>query len=625
MLHRTLGAVPDQDGVVFRVFAPNRRRVTAVLADGRSHVLAPEGHGYFRGRIPGAGPGDRYHLRLDGEKTLPDPVSRSQPLGVHGPSEVVDLDDFGWGGERAPELDPDEMVVYELHAGAFTPEGTLEAVIPRLAELKALGADAVELMPVAAFPGRRNWGYDGVFPFAVHAGYGGSRGLQRLVRAAHEAGLAVLLDVVYNHLGPEGCVHQEFAPYARGAAGTPWGRSMNVDGPHGHGVRRHFVENALQWLADFRVDGLRLDAVHEIRDASATHFLEELSREVRGLSSRTGRHAVLVAESGRNDPRLVSPWNVGGYGLDAMWGFDFHHALHALLTGEHCGYYADFGSARELAMAMAMGFVLKGEYSRFRRTTWGRLPVRPDGELLGSGCFVRYAQSHDEAGNRPWGRRLSRLTDLEGLKLAAFATLLTPGPAMLFMGEEYGETKPFHYFADFDNPRLNAAVRRGRRRDMRGMGFTGRSRDPASKAALRESVLDWTRRERGRGRMLLDFHATLIRARRELARMGLGAAQGCRAEALAETAIRLIRPRRGRAVSAAVLNFSGETLRLEASKVLGRNFRLVLDTASRRWKGPGGDLPEAPAAGEELVLPPRSAGLYVKEAAAGSFTSSLQL
>lgn len=611
-----LGAFLDPGkGVWFRVFAPLARRVEALILGPpvRRVDLQPVGRGYFEGVAPEIGAGARYFYCLDGGEPTPDPASRLQPEGVSGPSEVVDAAGFDWGADHTPRLDSAEMVVYELHTGAFTPEGTLDAVIPRLAELKALGVDAVELMPVSAFPGRRNWGYDGVFPYAVHAGYGGPRALQRLVRAAHRAGLAVLLDVVYNHVGPEGAVQHRFFPCTEGSAFTPWGRSVNMDGPHSHGIRRYFLDNALQWLEDFHLDGLRLDAVQEIRDNSAIHFLEQLSREVRELSSRTGREFALIAESSRNDPRLVWPARMGGFGLDAMWGFDFHHALHALLTGERAGYFADFGATSDLALALEQGFTLTGQYSHFYQTTWGRPPLHPDGSPVGPHCFMRYSQSHDEAGNRPGGRRLSRITDFEGLKLAAFAALMAPGPAMLFMGEEYGEKYPFHFFVDFDSKKLNAVVRRGRVREMRELGFHGRNRDPSCEAAFRESVLGWDARNRGRGRVLLEFYKILIGLRRALAKIGAGARAGCRAEALDAGLVRLSRPGRGEACVTGLMHCSTEPARIPKAQALeGDGWRLLLDSASAQWGGPGLEAPEAGM----LHLPPRSARLYVRGDAA---------
>jgi maltooligosyltrehalose trehalohydrolase len=391
---------------------------------------------------------------------------------------------------------------------------------------------------------------------------------------------------------------------------------VNMDGPHSHGVRRYFLDNALQWLEDFHLDGLRLDAVQEIRDHSATHFLEQLSREVRSLSSRTGRRAVLIAESGRNDPRLVWPVSMGGFGLDAMWGFDFHHALHALLTGERTGYFVDFGAASDLALALEQGFSLVGQYSHFYQTTWGRSPLLPDGSPLGSQPFVRYSQSHDEVGNRPGGRRLSRVTDFEGLKLAASAVLMAPGPAMLFMGEEYGEKHPFHFFVDFDSRKLNGIVRRGRIRDLRELGFAGRSRDPSGEAAFRESVLGWSARRRGRSRVLLEFYKILISLRRALAKAGMGADAGCRAKVLDAGLIRLDRPGRGEACVTGLIHFSTEPTRISRARVLeGHGWRLLLDSASRRWGGAGPAGPEGLETGT-LELSPRSARLYVRGDAA---------
>ncbi|MBC7104493.1 MAG: malto-oligosyltrehalose trehalohydrolase, partial [Firmicutes bacterium] len=351
--------------------------------------------------------------RLDGARELPDPASRYQPLGVHGPSQVVDTRGWGrgTGGWRCPM--PDEMVVYEVHVGTFTPEGTLDAVVPRLPELADLGVTAVELMPVAQFPGRRNWGYDGVYPFAVQASYGGPEALRRLVDACHARGLAVILDVVYNHLGPEGNYLAEFGPYFTDDYRTPWGRALNFDGPHSDEVRRFFIENALYWVTTFRVDGLRLDAVHAIVDRSARPFLRELVETVRREAARAGRRVYLVAESDLNDPRVIRPPELEGLGFDAQWNDDFHHALHALLTGERTGYYRDYGGLEHLARAWRGGYAYTGQYSRYRRRRHGNTP---------RGCpahgFVVFSQNHDQVGNRALGERLSVLVSLEELKVA---------------------------------------------------------------------------------------------------------------------------------------------------------------------------------------------------------------
>lgn len=407
----------------FCVWAPLADRVAVHVVAPREWLapLARDARGYHCGVVTGVEPGSRYFYVLDGEKERPDPASRYQPEGVHGPSQVVDTRAFPWSdrGWCAPALQ--ELVLYELHVGTYTPAGTFEAIIPHLDGLRELGINAVELMPVAQFPGNRNWGYDGVYPFAVQNSYGGPAGLQRLVDACHRRGLAVILDVVYNHLGPEGNYLGDFAPYFTDRYRTPWGAALNFDGPHSDEVRRFFIANALYWLTEFHIDGLRLDAVHAIIDVSAFPFLEELAAVVHRYADRSGRRVYVIAESDLNDPRLIRPRLLGGYGLDAQWIDDFHHALHTLLTGERHGYYQDFGTVHHLAQAFRKGYVYTGQYSSYRRRRHGKAP-----RLCAAHRFVVFAQNHDQVGNRAQGERLSALTDFAGLKLAACAVLLSP-------------------------------------------------------------------------------------------------------------------------------------------------------------------------------------------------------
>jgi maltooligosyltrehalose trehalohydrolase len=420
-----------------RVWAPLARTVEAEL-DGRRVPLAPAGGGWHRADVASAGPGTDYGFVLDGGPVRPDPRSAFQPAGVHGPSRIVDHASFAWSDAGWRGVHLPSAVLYELHVGTFTPAGTFDAVIGRLDHLVALGVDAVELMPVAEFPGARGWGYDGVSLFAPHSAYGGPDGLKRLVDACHARDVGVVLDVVYNHLGPDGNHLGEFGPYFTDRYATPWGQAVNLDGPGSDEVRSFFVDNALMWLRDYHVDGLRLDAVHAIVDTSAVHLLEQLGQAVEDLAAATGRHLFLVAESDLNDPRIVRRREVGGYGMDAQWSDDFHHALHAALTGERDGYYADFGSLGHLATALRRGFVYAGEYAPFRDRRHGRLdPTLPGHRLLG------FAQNHDQVGNRALGERSAALVSPERLQVAAALVLTAPFVPMLFAGEEWGARTPF--------------------------------------------------------------------------------------------------------------------------------------------------------------------------------------
>jgi len=510
-----LGATPEADGrgTRFTVWAPHADRVDAVLLDPDEVVaLAPAGDGLFAGDAAGAGPGRRYRYRLDGGDELPDPASSFQPDGVAGPSAVVapwdGWTDAGWRGVPLAEL-----VLYELHVGTFTPEGTFAAIVPRLAELRELGVTAIELMPVAQFPGARNWGYDGVFPYAVQDSYGGPEGLSRLVDAAHAAGLAVCLDCVFNHLGPEGNVLPRFGPVFTERYRTPWGAAINMDGPGSDGVRALLIGSALRFMEEFHVDALRLDAVDQIADASATHFLAELADAVARAAERAGRPLYLIAESDLNDPRMITSRAAGGLGMDAQWSGDLHHSLHALVTGEGSGYYADFAGrgTRMAARAYREAFAYTGQRSRYR----GRRHGAPAAGIPGS-RFVVFGQNHDQVGNRMLGDRLAQTAGFEAAKLMAGAVLLAPQVPLLFMGEEHADDAPFPFFTSHSGAELIEAVRRGRAEEFRSFRWAGEPPDPQSEETFRSAVLHWdTRREGGHGQML-DLYRELLRLRREL-------------------------------------------------------------------------------------------------------------
>jgi len=453
--------------------------------------------------------GAKYFFRMPDGRELPDPASRFQPEGVHGPSAVLDTKQFVWTDTEFRGHALGDLVMYELHVGTFTPEGTFDAATARLGDLADLGITAVEVMPVAQFPGTRNWGYDGVFPFTVQNSYGGPTGFQRFVDAAHVKGMSVILDVVYNHLGPEGNYFGQFGPFFTGRYATPWGEAINFDDAESDPVRQFFIQNALYWLTDFHVDALRLDAVHGIFDFSAHHFLAELKEKVADRSAALGRKLHLIAESNLNDSRVLRSPEQGGYGLDAQWSDDFHHALHALLTRETNGYYADFGSVEDLAAALRDGWRFVGQYSVFRKRRHGNCPTG-----IATDRFVVFSQNHDQVGNRAAGDRLSNLVDYDGLKLAAGVTLLSPFLPLIFMGEEYGETHPFQYFTSHSDPDLAAAVRKGRREEFADFAWQGEVPDPQAVATFERSVLDWSRRNLLPHRALRDFYRTLLSIRK---------------------------------------------------------------------------------------------------------------
>jgi maltooligosyltrehalose trehalohydrolase len=493
---RPLGAVPEQGGpTTFRVWAPRAREVS-VEVGGRSVPLTPHG-GVFES-LAEAGPGDDYRYRLDGGEGLPDPCSRDQPEGVRGPSRVVDAGAFAWDEGGWAGLDRRGLVLYELHVGTFTPEGTFAAAAERLPALAELGVTAIELMPVATFPGRRNWGYDGLYAWAPHRAYGGPDGLAALVAAAHRAGVGVILDVVYNHLGPGAEALEAFGPYHTGRYGTPWGAAMNFDDRDSGGVREWAIQNACMWLTEYRIDGLRVDAVHAIHDESARHVLAELCDRA---TEAAPRPPLLIAESDLNDPKVIRPRELGGWGFEAQWADDFHHALHALLTGERDGYYADFGTVAHLAAASRRPFVYRGQHSGFRRRRHGapaddRPPRR----------FVVYSQNHDQVGNRALGDRLPAAVR----PLAALWTIMSPFVPMLFMGEEYGEEHPFQFFTDHIDPSIAEATREGRRREFAEfVGYDEEVPDPQDPATHRRSLLDQSTADEG----LRELYGRLLRLR----------------------------------------------------------------------------------------------------------------
>ncbi|MEV4674477.1 malto-oligosyltrehalose trehalohydrolase [Actinomadura sp. NPDC049382] len=496
----------------FTVWAPAADRVEVVVG-GTGHPMEARPSGWWEATVADAVHGTDYGFVLDGsDEVLPDPRSPWQPNGVHGQSRVYDHGRFAWTDQHWHGRPLPGSVLYEMHVGTFTPEGTFDAATDRLDHLVALGIDAVELLPVASFPGRHGWGYDGVHLWAPHEPYGGPDGLKRFVDAAHARGLAVVLDVVYNHLGPDGNRLGSFGPYFTSAHATPWGDAVNFDQEGSDEVRAFVVQNALMWLRDYHFDGLRLDAVHAITDHSATHLLEELGRAVAAESAHLGRQLFLIAESDLNDPRLVTSREAGGYGLDAQWSDDFHHALHAALTGERQGYYCDFGSLETLKKALTRVFVHDGTMSTYRGRHHGR-PVNV--RETPAHRFLGFLQNHDQVGNRASGDRIGALLPSPGLlKVGAALLLLAPFTPMLFMGEEWGASTPWCYFTDHRDPELARAVSEGRRREFARHGWAGEVPDPQAVDTFRRSVLDWTEPDDPYHADLLEWHRALIALRR---------------------------------------------------------------------------------------------------------------
>jgi maltooligosyltrehalose trehalohydrolase len=512
----------------FRVWAPNHEHIEL-------HIVAPmerrvsmtkDAAGYHSTVVDDCPEGTRYFYVVDGHDR-PDPASRFQPEGVHGPSEVVGSDfewhDHGWTGIWTG-LAIEDYVVYELHVGTFTEEGTFDAAIEQLDDLKTLGITAVELLPVAQFPGARNWGYDGTYPGAAQVSYGGPRALKRLVDACHQRGLAILLDVVYNHLGPEGNYLAQFAPYFTDRYKTPWGEALNFDGPRSDDVRWYFIHNALQWIDEFHIDGLRVDAVHAIVDHSAEPFLQDLCEAVHRRAAELGRTIYAIAESDLNDPRVITPSTSFGLGFDAQWADDFHHSLHTLLTGEQDGYYEGFPpKVSNLARVLATGYLYVGQHSAYRGRKYGLDPKTKDGAK-----FVISMQNHDQVGNRLMGERIAALLPPEKVRLAAACTLLAPFVPMLFMGEEYGETAPFQYFTSHSDADLIEAVRKGRREEFDDFIWEGEAPDPHDEETFRRSKLNRALLDREEHAAMWELYRSLLALRREtpaLRSLDLGAVQ----------------------------------------------------------------------------------------------------
>ena len=590
-----VGARLHPAGVEFRVWAPGHASVDVVLygPDAERLVpLAPEGDGYFAAVVPGAGAGTRYRYRLAGGDAFPDPASSSQPDGVHGPSEVADPDAFAWtdGGWRG--VPREEMVVYELHVGAATAEGTFDALIDRLDHLASLGANAIELMPVASFPGRWNWGYDGVGLFAPAAPYGGPDALRRLVDAAHARGIAVILDVVYNHFGPEG----NYLPAFTGGRifterhHTPWGAAVNYDGVESGPVRAFVVQNALTWVRDFHVDGLRLDATHAILDDSPRHILTELAETVRA-SLPHDRHFVLVAEDERNDRRLVTPVSDGGIGLDAVWADDFHHQVRRLAAGDAEGYFADFGgTAEELAETIAAGWFYRGQVAPSHGAPRG---TPPDG--LAPPAFVHCIQNHDQVGNRALGDRLSDAVPLSVYRAASALLLLSPHTPLLWMGQEWAATTPFLYFTDHPEE-LGRLVTEGRRKEFgRFSAFAdpaarARIPDPQAEATFLRSKLRWEEIEADPHAGVLALYQTLLRLRATHPALRRRDRGGFRVSAPAPSVVALRRIGAGdeALLLVAALTADGAALDLAADPVTappGEGWTLALSTEEARFGG----------------------------------------
>jgi maltooligosyltrehalose trehalohydrolase len=596
-----IGAKYLRDGRCrFVLWAPIPKDVSLriVFPQERIVPLKKDESGCWSVEVENVAPGTLYFYRLNGSRDLPDPASFFQPQDVHGPSQVIDHSSFRWRDHSRPDTPLQKMIIYELHVGTFTPQGTFQSILPRLDDLCDLGINALEIMPVAQFPGKRNWGYDGAYPFSVQNSYGGPEGLKQLVFEAHRRGMAVILDVVYNHLGPEGSYLAEYGPYFTQKYQTPWGKAINFDDLSCAEVRNFFVENALNWFENYHIDALRIDAIHGIFDSSEKHILRELSEKTGEFSKKRGRRFYLIAESDLNEERVIRPRELEGYGIDAQWNDDFHHCLHTLLTGEKNGYYKDFGRIENLVKAMKEGFVYSGQYSQYRKKDHGT-----SSKDRAAKQFVVFSQNHDQVGNRMLGERLSSLVSFEALKLAAGAVLLSPYIPLLFMGEEYGEEVPFLYFVSYSDPKLVKTVSEERIKAFAAFSWRGKPPDPESNDTFLVSKLGWQKRKQGKHKALLDFYRRLIQIRKNIPALSILDKNNLEVWGNEKERFMFWRRWYNGSSVCCVMNFNKEKIRLKVDIPEGK-WKKVMDSSEKAWMGPGSLLP--------LNMSPLSFALYEK-------------
>jgi maltooligosyltrehalose trehalohydrolase len=582
----SLSPVRDGSMTKFRIWAPLRNKMLLQIeGTGKEEFeMAKDDDGFFNLELEDLPPFSKYLYKPDEEDGYPDPASAYQPEGVHGPSEIVDHDHFEWRDKEWKGIKTEDLVLYELHVGTFTKEGTFEAIIDKLDDLKDTGINALELMPVAQFPGERNWGYDGVFPYAVQNSYGGPEGLKKLVDACHAKGIAVILDVVYNHLGPEGNYLEKFGPYFTDQYKTPWGKAVNFDGEYADGVREFFSDNPVYWFRHYHVDGLRVDAIHTIYDNSAVSFWELVSAKIRQLENETGRKYLMIAESDLNSPRVIKEATDGGYGFDAQWLDDFHHALYVKVDRKGIERYYDFGRMDQLAKAYKDGFVHSGEYVKFRKRKHGKSSAGIPGNK-----FVAFNMNHDQVGNRVHGERLCMLVNDERLKLATAALLLSPYIPMLFMGEEYADRNPFYYFVSHSDKELIELVRKGRKEEFKDFGFDQQPPDPQDEKTFTDSKIDWEKRQAPEHRIVLQWHKKLLEMRRTLPALRSFDKQDIDFEIIDEESFLLKRKSSNASeLLFAFFNFSEEVKTYVAEPGI-ENAGKILDSNDLEWREPAGN------------------------------------
>ncbi len=572
----------DNNICEFNLWAPKARDIKLVLEDKKEEIsLEKKEHGYWHLSYDKTSPGSLYKYKINNGDRFPDPASLSQPEGVHGPSEIIRLDEFKWSDNDWKNIPLEEMIQYELHTGTFTEEGNFEGIISKLDYLKELGINTIEILPVAQFSGKRNWGYDGVYPFAVHNSYGGAHGLMNLVNSCHEKGLAVILDVVYNHLGPEGNYSSQYGHYFSEKYSTPWGKPVNFDGQYSDGVRNFVVQNALMWCRDFHIDGLRLDAIHAIYDFGAKHIMQELAEKLDQLSKEKNRDFYLIAESNLNDVKYINPIEKGGYGLDAQWSDDFHHSIHTLTTQESKGYYLDFGKTEHLSKSIKNAFVYDGKYSEFRKKTYGNSTRDNPAHQ-----FVIFNQNHDQIGNRKFGERLISLTDFETAKLIAGTMFVSPNIPMLFMGEEYGESNPFCYFVSHQDAYLNELVRKGRNEEFKDFYEDNEDApDPSSADTFMKSKLSWQINEDIQKKAMLDYYKTLIEIRKTNPVLKFPDKDNLNIEE--DNKLYTLNRWQDDDHILCFMNYSDQTRNVKIPESKNNNWSKILDSSSGQFNGPG--------------------------------------
>lgn len=596
---RNIGVNSNAGGIAeILLWLPKAKEVAIRPEKYKDLMLHSKPHGYWELATDALLPGMTYNIIIDGE-AWPDIYSLHQPGGVHGRSVAVDLAAMKWTDQNWKNPHLGNYLIYEIHTGTFTPEGTFAGVEQKLDYLADLGITTIEIMPVAQFPGQRNWGYDGVFPFAVQDSYGGPSGLQRLVDACHAKGLAVILDVVYNHIGPEGNYFGKFGPYFTSKYQTPWGNAINFDDAGCDEVRRYFIQNALMWFRDFHIDALRLDAVHAIKDFSPVHFLKELRQAVNKLMQETGRTHYLIAECDLNDHRFIDIPEKDGYGMDAQWTDEFHHALRVCAGGKKDGYYADFNGMEDLKRAFEQAYVYNGRYSTHREKTFGTNPVENQGQQ-----FLVFSQNHDQVGNRKLGERSGRLFSFEMQKLMAAAVMISPFIPMLFMGEEYGASTPFLYFVSHTDPELIEAVRKGRKAEFAAFHNVGEAPDPQAEATFLRSKLQWDEAALGDHQTLLHYYKALIELRKTHPVLQVPDRTNLKAASDQEKNTLIVSRGNETQTLYCLLNFSKAQQQIDMTE-LRHNAELIFNSASTQWNGAVDDR-HLEVINSSVTLPPES-------------------